>query len=424
MAVGDIGAALQDSLSLLNGCSRTRGDVAHATGNFMAAVFSEDGSNDITLVTFEVDDCGNIAAAIQDSDVISSAANTVQPAIIKAADGVVAVAFDDGCSGPLVVTYVIDACGNFGTAPTDTLDLSAGTAGIIMTLHPTQQSSLFVAQHFDGCGDIQASTFNINSSGVISGLLDQQEINASNSTSSGMDMVWTGVGDFYAFAYTDLSVDGFIETWDINSVGVFAACPADTHEFETTNAERIAIHSNDNGTLFLLYEGPSSGGDVKTVTVDACGVMTNGTKLDVFSITNDTTDLFRLSTTAGGVYVGVCNSNIRSWTVDGCDVPTQIDTLGSILPVADQGRIAIREGLSDFIVMVGWNVSGTDFLASTLAVEFATAAVPNITQAALPYLALVSFPNLAPAPSFAWFPGLEEEVEGNLLVKLKAGGVL
>jgi len=92
--------------------------------------------------------------------------------------------------------------------------------------------------------------------------------------------------------------------------------------------------------------------------------------------------------------------------------------------VADQGRIAIRDGLRDFIVMVGWNVSGTDFLASTLAVEFAALA-PDLTQPALPRLALVPFTNAAPAPSFAWFPGLDEEdVRGNLLAKLKAGGVL
>jgi len=316
MAVGDIGAALQDTLSLLNGCSRTRGDIAHATGNFMAAVFSEDTQNDITLVTFEVDDCGNIAAAIQDSDVISSAAATVQPGIIKAHDGVVAVCFDDNCSGPLVVTYVIDACGNFGCSPTATLDLSTGSSGINMTIHPTQHTNLFVVQWIDGCSDLQAATFTIDACGNFSLKLDQQEIVASLNTANMPDMIWTGVGDFYAFTYTDISNDGFIETWDIDSSGIFGACVADVHEFETSNAERIAIHSNDNGTLFLLYEGPTSGGDVKTVTVDACGVMTNGTKLDVFTITNDTTDLFRLSAVDGGVYVGVCNSTIRSWTVE------------------------------------------------------------------------------------------------------------
>ncbi len=368
MAIGDItGCGLNDSLLLFNSAQRVRGDLCHGIGNFMVSAFSEDGQADITLVSFEVDDCGNIPASVQDTLTVTTASTTIMVGCKKVTDGIFAITYDDDTLGPLVKTFSIDSSGNFDCCGAiDTLDLSAGTSGPQMQMFKLEHADMFCSMWYDGCGDLQVATYTIDGCGNISCVLDTQEIEAAPNTVDIPSGFWTGVGNFYAFSFSRTDDDGFLETWEIDACGQFGCAAADLHEFDTSNGEHISVSSNGNGTLICLYEGVSGGGDLKTITVDACGVMTNGTKIDVMAISGETTDLFRIDETDKDKWLGISNLSVRTWSIDACDVPSQIDAIASILEVQDQGKAACRPGLDTHIVMVGWKISTTEWFAMTL----------------------------------------------------------
>jgi len=375
MALGEIRTALADSLTILSTCNEVRGDICHAIGDFFAVVYHEDTTANTILSTSSMTVTGVIPAAVQSSLTIDTdgACSGPRPSIIKVADGIVAVAYDDGaaCVGPIVKTFSVDSSGDLDACdPIDSLDLSTGTASPTITIHATSTASLFCALYYDACGDLQAATFTIDGCGNISTKLDEQEIDAGPATDMQSDMVWTGIGDYHVFAWTDTSSnDGFLETWTIDSCGNFGCAAADTHEFQTSNAERVSVNSNDNGTLLLFYEGPSCGGDVLTVTVDACGVMANGIKLDTHAIANDTTDLLRLDDAEDkNVFLGVANSQLTSWIVDGCDVPTEVDSLASTSEVDQHGRLALKVGQNNLVAGCGYDSCAAAFIVFSLEV--------------------------------------------------------
>lgn len=431
MAVGDIGAALTDSLLVLNSTGEVRSDVAHARDEWFVVVYHEASTTDTILATFSVDDCGNIPASVQDSLVIDTdgAGNSPDPRVVKVATGIVAITWDDNaaCANAKVGTFSVDGCGNLNCCdPIDTLllDPADGVSGG-PTIHPTKYSNVFVILWFSVCGaDLQMSSFTIDACGNISTEVEQVEVTCIPGTATPPDFIYTGVGDFHAVSYSQrTSDDGFLQTYTIDACGNIG-CVADTLEFEPTEAKRISIESNGAGTLLLFYAGPGGGGDVRTITVDACGVLTDGTKIDV-GVATGTTDLVKLGddTTGNNTFLGVASSFFRSWQIDACDVPSEIDSLSSIGEVTTRGRLTLIPGNTAFIVASGFKSTGTEFYVMTLAVE--QGAVPDLAQPVLPQLAFLPFTNLAPAPSFAWFPGLDEEdVRGNLLAKLKAGGVV
>ncbi len=374
MAIGDIGSALIDSLSIGNpGSSVSKGDVCHATGDFFCAVWLNITGTVLTLESFSVDTCGNFACASQDTIDVPTTVTT-WASLIKVADGIVALIYDDGNTSTqrvTVATYSVDACGNFGCCdPVDTQIVTTAAGGAWVNLFKTQHTDTYCVLYAVGSSSLTASTLTIDACGNISTLLDTQTIFATlNRNDSWPFGVWTGVGDFYAFAYTNNNDnDGFLQTWAIDACGTFGCSVTDTHEFETTSGQFISLDSNDNGTLILAYES-SGAGDVKTVTVDACGVMSNGTKIDIGGVAEYS--IVRIDEVDKNMWFLMTGATFKTYTIDACDVPSQQDTLVQTLVEASMRAVVHPgvDGASGIMVGVGWDNACTEFFAWSVAVH-------------------------------------------------------
>jgi len=341
----------------------------------MACVYSEDGSDTVTLDTFEVDDCGNIPASVQDTlTVTTTSGSNSDPKVIKISDGIIAVSYDenDACNlGAIVSTYSVDACGNLNCCdPIDTINVSGAASGFPVNIYPTKYSEsdgIYVVLWLDTGEDIHMTTIIIGSDGVITDcIVEDVEVVTSNSLNG--DFCYTGQGDYHVVVYEGSLDDGFAETYTIDSSGNIG-CVADTFEFDAANGEHPTCSSNDAGQFIVVYEKSSSQGRLKTIDVDACGQMVEAARLTSGGNTSDTTHIIRIDETNKDKYLTVVNSAIRSYSVDGCGNITQIDFLTPITEVNDQARIALRPGLTTHVVMVGWEIGTTEFWAMTLAVE-------------------------------------------------------
>lgn len=433
MAVGDIGSSIIDQLSIGNpGSSISKGDVCHATGNFFAAVWWDASCTTLTIETFEVDTCGNIPCASQDTIDVPTTATTWS-SLLKISDGVIALIYDDGNTSTqrvTLATYSVDACGNFGACdPIDTQIVNTVSGGAWQNLFKTQHSDTYCLLYAEGSSTLKASTLTINSAGTISTVLDTVTIFATvNRNDSWPFGVWTGVDDFYAFAYTfNNDNDGFIATWTIDSGASFGCSVTDTHEFETTSGEFIAMDSNDAGTLILIYESAGAA-DVKTILVDACGVMTDGTKIDVGGVAEHS--IVRIDEGDKNVWFTVAGTTFKTYTIDGCDVPSQVDTLVQTLTEASMRAVPHpgTSGSGGIMVGVGWDNALTEFFAWSVGVTF-RAPAPDLIDAGLIVPSLPSRPRptrlFPPTTAFVYFPDIDAPPpDGNLIAKLKAAGVL
>ena len=382
MAIGDIGAALIDTLSIGNpGSSVSKGAVCHAIGDFFCAVWMNLTGTVLTLETFEVDTLGQIAAASQDTIDVPTTVTT-WASLIKITDGVVALIFDAGDTGTkrkAVHTYSIDACGNFGACdPIDTQTLNTATGGAWSNILKTQHTDLFVCLYDEATRDLMAATLTIDSCGNISTIIETKEIYFDENNDIWPGMVWTGVDDFYAFTYRDSNTsDGFVVIWTIDSCGNFGCSATDTHEFELANAFNIGINSNDAGTLIVSYT-VGAALDVKTLLVDACGVVSNGTKIDPGG--SSVSSILRIDEVDKNVFFMPYATAFKSFTVDACDAPSETDSLTQAT-VDDAGRAVVHpgvDGVGGIVVGVGWDGCPTEFFAWTVGVETPSSAVTAI----------------------------------------------
>ena len=372
MATGDIGAALADTLALSCIGNIVEGDVAHVQDEWFVVAYHENGTTDTVLESFSVDDCGNIPASVQ-STVTISTASTAVPRIqsITKPGGIFAVFYlstAGACGDHTLATYSIDGCGNISACPIDTLVISSTSPGGRVQFEPTQGAGIYALFHSSSGDGVKLSTIDIDACGNIgASLIDTLVITSQGYSNAWPAMVWTGQGDFYAWPEVGSGADGFVHTVDIDSCGNIAAAITDSLEFDTSNGQEASIGSNDNGTLFLYYEGPSSGGDVTTVTVDACGMLTLGDDIAAGGISGETTALLRIDEQGDkNIFLGAANSGFRSWSFDGCNNITEIDTLASILEINDHPALTFLPGSSNIVVGCGFKVSTTDFFVFSL----------------------------------------------------------
>ncbi len=386
MAVGDIGTGVIDSLSIGNpGSGSSRGDVCHATGDFFCASWFNPTGTVLTLETFSVSTTGTIPCASQDTIDVPTT-TTTWSSLVKVADGIVALIYDAGDTGTqrkTVATYSIDACGNFGACdPVDTtiITTTSGGSGWV-NLFKTQHTDTYCLLYATGNLNLTASTVTIDSCGNISALLNTKNLTGAGYRNDSWPFgVWTGVDDYYAFAYTDnASADGFAVIWTIDACGTFGTSVTDTHEFETTSATQIAMDSNDNGTLILVYTR-SGAADVKTLTVDACGVLANGTKIDIGG--SNEFSIVRIDEVDKNMWFTATSVNtFKTYTIDACDVPSQQDTLVDAV-VTSAHRAVVHpgvDGASGILVGVGWDGVATEFIAWSVAVHVVLPVVGGVS---------------------------------------------
>ncbi len=366
--IGEIDSALIDTLPILDSTAAVRGDICHARDNFMAVVYHEDSTANTILATFRCDLQGNLPAGIQSSVVVdtSGAGAGPHPSIIKVSDGTVAVAFDEATTGPTIKTYTVDVNGNLSSV-VGTQDMGTGTFPRVY-IERTKYANVFACLWNDS--NFQVSTCTIDTSGNISAVVNTQIISSDGVPDSTPCLVYTGQGDYHASAFRGAGGDGFVSTFTIDSAGNISAVTK-TLEFDTSNAQRVSMGSNEQGIVIILSEGPSSSGDLDTVLVDASGNITAGDDISVMSISGETTTLLRLDDGSKNVFLGASNSTFRSWSIDGSGNITAVDTLASITEINDYSALTFLPSSNEIIVGCGYKSSTTEFFVFSLFVEVA-----------------------------------------------------
>ena len=389
MATGDIGAALIDSLQILNTCSAVvNGDVVHVQDFWFAVVYHEDSTTDTILATFEIDICGNISC-VTDTIVVDTGGSGARPraTMVKRTDGVVVVGYGT-TSGPFFKSFSVDTCGNITLV--DTQDMGAGSP-VDVWINTTKHDDVF-AMVWQPTGDLDVATATIDTSGNISTVVDTQTLNCAG---CGPDLVygspalvWTGIGDFHAVAGEETaSMDGFVVTFTIDSSGNIGTV-TDRLEFDTANGEQASINSNDNGILIILSEGSGGGGDITTVTVDACGNMTAADDETAMSFASSDrrSRLLRIDEIGNkNIFLGLTNTNFESWSFDACGNLTQIDTLSGILEAQLYVGMNFLPASGNIVVGCGYKSSTTEFFVWTLDVALnVVAAAVGVPYGLLP----------------------------------------
>jgi len=191
-------------------------------------------------------------------------------------------------------------------------------------------------------------TVTVNSSGVISAVIDVLEYDTLNGFSSSIIHV---SGDIYAVAYEGDASDGFIKTFSIDAGGNIGAAVIDTLEFDTVQALFNDLIHISGDIYAIAYEGSGSDGYVSTVSIDAGGNI-GAAVIDTleFDIVNGS-EPHIINVGAGYYAISYSGSG-----TDGFVVTVGIDSLGNVSnAVVDSLEFDINQGLSSEII----NVSGT-----------------------------------------------------------------
>lgn len=430
MAIGDLPCALTDQLEI-DPCgiaSNTITDTIHVRDDWFVTAYHESSSSEVLLISYEVTTAGAIPAAIQDSVTLSThSGGAGSIGLVKVTTGVLALCFHDATNGPSVVTYTVDACGNF-SCQVDSQDLNACVSATSVNngLFPTKYSNVFMATFIETGGDGQLATVTIDTCGNIV-LVEKLEFDTDTAGASKIWGVYTGQGDFHMIVYEDNTTnDGFSDSFTIDACGNIG-CEADEHRWQATDGTHAsAVKTQTDGTVVIVYGDPGSSADATTVDINACGTMSNNSVLAFGANTGDTTDVIPLDS-GNTTFITVMNSRFDTIKVDACGAITTQDSLTSIAEVSQNGSLALHpgtSGTSGIVVGAGFEGACAKLHVYSLNVDFGVPA-PDLTQPALPPITFLPFTQPTSAPSFAWFPGLDPIVpDGNLIAKLKAGGVL
>ncbi len=388
MALGDIGAAIIDFLNILDPPVATiTGDIAHATGDWFVVCHQDTGDagtfDEIFLESFSCDTAGSIGAAVQSTIIVetgSGSAVSMNPRLIKIADGTIAVAYRNNSAsiGVTVKTYSVDSSGNI-TGPDDTLALGGAISvlGSSITLNATKHANIFACLFFDSTNtNYDIHTFTISDAGAFTtGSTATIEASVSPNV-AGFALVWTGQGDYHAACYGGSGNDGFVETFTISSDGLTIGATAHTFEFDIAEGIHTSIRSDSDGILIILSEGPSNLANVTTITVDGSGIMTAADDITAMTNTNDSTALIRIQETgAKNIFLGLSNSVLESWSFNGSGTLSDIDNL-TVARANIAGRITIHPD-ADIVVGCGHQVSGPIFSVWSVSVDVEPPATPG-----------------------------------------------
>jgi len=330
-----------------------RGDITHVIDNFYAVIYPTDDFATIKLSTIEIEPDGNIAAALTNTITLQTS-KTSMGSVTKIAEGTIAVTirFADGDTptGATIDTYTVNSSGTISTR-VDTQSIESAAAETHVDLVKTEHADLFIATwQIRSNNNIRFATITIDTVGNISAPTETVTITTSTALLQWVEMVWTGVSNFYAIAYTGPASDGFVATFDIDACGNIG-CVQDTLEFDTTDAARIHLQSDEAGTLVISSRDGSFNIILNTVSVDACGNLTNQDEENLGEFDGFNTNLLWLDE-VGDFFLFLYDGRLESWSTDACHNLTKEDSMALLTDVEVHGRMTRRE-CTKLIVAVG-----------------------------------------------------------------------
>ncbi|MFH0816797.1 MAG: FG-GAP-like repeat-containing protein [Methanobacteriota archaeon] len=265
---GDISAAMIDWFKFETGICKVP-DIVRAGDGVYAIAYSTI-CNDGKLVTLGIADNGSIAGPLVDSYVFDHGICN-NPEIIPTADEVFAIAYEGANNDGYVKTIGIASNGTIATTGIDTMvyyTKNYNTPDII----PIGRSTFAIAfSDFNSKGYIQ--TYTISEEGNISNsAIDILEFDCLTGLTPDVSYVFDGV---YAIAYTGPGNDGCLKTIRISADGCISDTVIDSYVFDTERG-RFPEMIRVSGDIFAIsYSGIDGDGYLKTVQVLSDGTISS-----------------------------------------------------------------------------------------------------------------------------------------------------
>ncbi len=233
MAIGDIGATVIDTITLRN--TGLQPSICRVSGSVYAVAYTDTVG---IVTTFSLDSSGNFSAAVDSLTFEGSSCGG--PTIIRAHDGIFAVAYSGVDSDGFCKTFDIDSSGNIG-AVIDTLEFeTANCTGRAQNFLPIS-GDIFAFAYQGGATSTHLSvkTFDIDSSGNIGAVVDTLTIAVGGN--KGVSFIHC-TGSLYATLINQSGNDTQLDTFTISDAGSFSAV-----------INSVAVDDPGNGTACRMF---------------------------------------------------------------------------------------------------------------------------------------------------------------------------
>lgn len=232
----------------------------------MFVVAYRDTNGDGKIVTFSIDDAGEISNAIID-DWVFDTGYLAEPDVLKVGDGVFAFFYRDGAADGWVKTIAISDGGTITESIIDFLNFETSTAYNICAAHFT--GNVYCAAYHDLLNEGWITTMVIQTNGQINAAYADR-LNYSPAYGKLPSIIGV-TSNVMAIAYEESATDGEIYTFWCLSDGDITQAPRDTQNFDSTAAGQPYIF-HVTGTIFAVaYRGPSSYITLKTFDIATGG---------------------------------------------------------------------------------------------------------------------------------------------------------
>lgn len=270
MAIGDIGSE-QDTLEF----DPTAADwisTCHLTGDVYVSAYAGP-DNDGWICTYLCDPSGIMPANIIDSyEFDGTKADFVS--IIKAADGIVLIAYSKVDLHGWLISIAIAADGTITKSIQDDLefDSTLGYPGNFLKI----ADGIFSLVYCGPGGDGWVKTFSCDATGQIGAAkIDELEFDIATGAEPWHCQVWDTI---YAVAYRGPGDDGWVKTFSISETGTISGTTLGQLEFDMTYAYYCTICKAFNAFCAIAYQGPGDDGWIKIVEINSSGAITDPVK--------------------------------------------------------------------------------------------------------------------------------------------------
>jgi len=210
-AAGDIAAAITDSLFFDTGFARNP-VIVHVFGEIYAIAY-EGPDSDGFVKTVNIDASGDVGAATIDAWEFDTDMCLV-PSFLHVAGNTYAIAYETSGDDGKVITFAIDNTGNITAAVIDFLVFDSVSCYSPFMIHISRDC--YAVAYMGDLSDGWSCTFDIEADGTISGaIIDSLEFDTGYCSFPNLVHV---SGSVYAVAYQGVDDDGWLKTIDIETI--------------------------------------------------------------------------------------------------------------------------------------------------------------------------------------------------------------
>ncbi|MCJ7605554.1 MAG: hypothetical protein MUO19_05915 [Dehalococcoidales bacterium] len=241
-------------------------DIIHVSGGIYAIAYRGDGDNGF-LTTVEISSAGAITDTAIDT-LEYDTDNGEEPSLSHVSGDIYAVAYHGPVENGWLATVEISAAGAITDTLVDTLEFDT-VLGLSPSLIRAHDGIYAIAYHGPD-DDGWLATVGISAAGDITDtVLDTLEYDTDNCLTPSIAKVSTGI---FAVAYSGLADDGFLKTVEISPAGLITDSVIDSLNFDTTQGETPCLIPVKGNIYAVAYTDILDDGWLKTINILPSGI--------------------------------------------------------------------------------------------------------------------------------------------------------